>query len=144
MAIKDNVIQGVNPDLAEPNAISIEEANSKDFIPATDISQLATSVVFWHTNIMNHGQHVLNIDNGNPDDPQEVGIKVYEPKHAEAGEDGFRLLTPEELVPFKHGVRFLLDMVSELPFNYTPTDADEVPLPGYGSENDIEEQQTPT
>lgn len=127
--------EGKHPDSFVPNRISEEEANSKDFILATDINNLATLIVGWHTHACNQGQHVLNIDNLNPADGQMIQISVYEPEHPNADDKGFRNLSADELIPFKHGVRYLLDQFESLPFQYAPTDADGETLPGYGSDN---------
>lgn len=138
------VIQGVDPTLNTPNAITKAEAAEKEFVTATDVNLLATNIVFWHTHICNQAQHVLNLDLNNPDDPQEIAIRVYDPEHEDAAEDGFRRLSDAELVPFKHGVRYLFDMFEELPFNYTPSDADGNTLPEYATgEADEEEEQKP-
>lgn len=125
------VIQGVDPTLNVPNAISEQAAKDAQFELATDINELATRIVFWHNNVCNQAQHVLNLDLNNPDDPQEVLIKAYDRDHAEADEHGFRALTHAEMVPFKHGVRYVLDMMEQLPFSYTPSDADGNTLPEY-------------
>lgn len=136
--------EGKHPDSFVPNRITEEEAKSKDFIVATDINNFATLIVGWHTNACNQGQHVLNIDNLNPADAQMIQISVYEPQHPSANDKGFRNLTADELIPFKHGVRYLLDQFEALPFQYSPTDADGETLPGYGSNDAQSEVQQDT
>lgn len=127
-------IVGQNPDNFIPNQISEQEAKDGGFIPATDINAFAKLVVDWQINICNQGTHVLNLVN-QPEDPQMIRIWVYEPDHPEANEKGLRPLTEAEVLPFKHGVRYLLDMVEQLPFQYTPSDADGNTLPGFGMDS---------
>lgn len=129
------VISAKHPDSFIPNRITEQEATDKNFVKADDVNVLATQVVYWHGNACNQVQHVLNLDNSNPADPQKIGIRVYEPDHPDADENGFRLLLDSELIPFKHGMRYALDQFEELPFQYVPTNADGDTLPGYGANN---------
>ena len=144
--MSQNEINTVREGETEAKAITEDEAKSKGLVRATDgdLSQFAHTVIDWHSFICNQGNHVLNIDNSNPADPNKIAVRVREPDHPDADEDGIRVLTDEELIPFKHGVRFMLDLFEDLPFQYTPTDADGNVLAGYGATGkaDAAEEQT--
>lgn len=112
--------------------ISEKEAVEAGYEKITDVGVISQLIVDWHMHIKNSGQHILNIDNTNPDDPQRIGIRVREPDHPDADETGHRFLSQgAEEIAFKHGVRCMLDLIDTLPFHYTPVDADDNPLPGY-------------
>ena len=135
------VITQQHPDTLRDPRISEAQAQEAGFVPATDISQFATLVVGWNQHIVNQGQHVLALDLDNPDDPMKVGIRVYQPEHPNADTEGFRLLEDNELVPFKHGVRYMLDMISQLPFDYSPTDADGKVLDEFASQETLAQRE---
>lgn len=123
--------------LHEGQRITEDEAKAAGLQVITDAQQIANIIINWHIDLCNQGQHVLNLDLNNPDDPQKAVIRVYEPLHADADEKGWRALADTEIVAFKHGVRYLLDMVEQLPFSYTPTDADGKVLDEYAATQDL-------
>ena len=125
-------------DLHTGKRISTTEAQAAGLELITDPKQMGALMVTWHIDKCNQAQHVLNLDLCNPDDPQQIGIMVYDPTDPTAREeDGYRQLRMDEVVAFKHGVAYMLDLISDLPFSYTPVDADGKVLPQYASEEEL-------
>lgn len=137
----DNEQHGSTQELTDLHAgkrISSSEAQAAGLELITDPKHMGALMVAWHIDKCNQAQHVLNLDLCNPEDPQQIGIMVYDPKDPTAREeDGFRKLRMDEVVAFKHGVAYMLDLISDLPFSYTPVDADGKVLPQYASEEEL-------
>lgn len=133
----------------EGKRISEQAAKEAGLERMTDMAQFGNLVVAWHIDRVNQGQHVLNMDISNPEDPMKGQVWVREPGHPDTDEDGLRPLSDQEVIIFKHGVRYMLDLFEQLPFAYTPTDADGKVLGEYASEDTIaeleqEDGQTPS
>lgn len=104
--------------------VTTEQAKQAELERIDNVSVFANLVVAWHNQGCNQANHVLNFDFFNPEDPQKIEIRVPDENHPEADENGMRPLMDHEIVPFKHGIAYVMEYLGQLPFHYTPTDAD--------------------
>lgn len=115
-----------------PNLIHEDETEILDEVK--EVSQFATGIYNWHTNLVNQCIHVVNMPERREDDPAFIQVKVTAKGHPDADpETGMRVLKSDEIPSFKAGVQYALDMLQELPFKFLPTDADQNVVPEYAS-----------
>jgi hypothetical protein len=119
--------------------VTEEEASNLDKVD--DIDLLSTAFLNWHTNAINQMIHVLNMPEHIDEADKQIEISVRDPHHANADENGFRVLSINEVSAFKAGVRYAYDLVNNLPFKFVPTDADGNIKQEYQSDEPVNEQE---
>ena len=120
--------------ITETNPNLVHEDATEVLDEVKEISQFATGIYNWHTDLVNQCIHVVNMPERRDEDPAFIQVKVTAKGHPDADpETGMRVLKADEIPSFKAGVQYALDMLQELPFKFLPTDADQNVVPEYAS-----------
>lgn len=119
-------------DKGNENLIHETEAEKLDMI--TDISNFATGIVMWHTDICNQAIHAMNMPEVHPSEGTHIAIRISTQHEKLKDEEGMRYLAPSEIEAFKAGIRYLFDQFKDLPFKFLPTDADGNVQPEYAAD----------
>lgn len=121
-------------EVIETNPNLVHEDDTEVLDEVKEISQFATGIYNWHTDLVNQCIHVVNMPERRDEDPAFIQVKVTAKGHPDADpETGMRVLKADEIPSFKAGVQYALDMLQELPFKFLPTDADQNVVPEYAS-----------
>lgn len=126
--------QGINK-----NFVTVDQAKELDEVK--DVSIFATNIVNWHTGICNQAIHAMNAPEFMPGDDTAIRIEISSTNTERGAVDGKRVLHPQEVEAFKAGIRYLYDMLEELPFKFIPTDADDNIQPEYQSEVEVDAEK---
>lgn len=127
-------------DYADENNVNlVHQDNVAELEEVREISHFATAVVNWHTNNCNQAIHAMNMPEHVEGDEAFIQVQVLALGHPDVDpETGMRVLKAEEIPAFKAGIRYLFDLIEELPFKFLPTDADGNVQPEYASTEDVQ------
>ena len=121
-------------EVVETNPNLVHEDDTEVLDEVKEISQFATGIYNWHTDLVNQCIHVVNMPERRDEDPAFIQVKVTAKGHPDTDpETGMRVLKADEIPSFKAGVQYVLDMLHALPFKFLPTDADQNVVPEYAS-----------
>lgn len=117
------------------NFVNVDQA--KDLEEVQSVALLATGFSNWHTNICNQAVHAMNAPEFKAGDDSAIRIVISSNNVERGAVDGERVLHPQEVEAFKAGIRYLFDMLVDLPFKFIPTDADDNIQPEYTSNVEV-------
>lgn len=132
ITVSENTSEQLEATAENPNFVN--EAEAEDLEVIKDISNFATGIVAWHTDICNQAVHAMNMPEVHPTEGTHVAIRISTQHEKLQDAEGMRYLAPSEIEAFKAGIRYVYDQFKELPFKFLPTDADGNVQPEYAKE----------